>query len=58
MVVLRLLGRQALMGCVAAVGKPRPLLKCLHAVVSLLWDTKMEDIRAVLPPGGRLPRCS
>lgn len=39
MVVTRLLGRQAFMGCVAAVGKPRPLLKCLHAVLSLLWDT-------------------
>lgn len=35
-VVPRLLGRQAFMGRVAAVGEPRPLLKRLHALLSLL----------------------
>lgn len=38
-VVPRLLGRQAFMGRVAAVGEPRPLLKRLHALLGLLWDT-------------------
>lgn len=53
-VVPRLLGRQAFMGRVAAVGEPRPLLKPLHALLSLLWDTEMVDVRAGLPPGGGL----
>lgn len=40
MVMLGLLSHQAFMGCVAGVGKPRPLLKRLHTVLSLLWDTQ------------------
>lgn len=39
-VVPRLLGRQAFVGGVAAVGQPHPLLKRLHALLSLLWDTE------------------
>lgn len=58
MVVPGLLGRQASMGGVAAVGEPRPLLKGLHALQGLLWDTEMLGVRGGLPPGGGLQRCS
>lgn len=52
-VVPRLLGRQAFMGGVAAVGEPRPLLKGLHALLRLLWDRDVE-VREGPPPGGGL----
>lgn len=35
-VVSRLLSSEAFVGRVAGVGKPRPLLKLVHAVLSLL----------------------
>lgn len=35
-VVPRLLGGEAFVGCVAGVSKPRPLLKLVHAVLCLL----------------------
>lgn len=46
-VVSCLLGGKAFVGRVAGVGKPRPLLKLVHAILSLLWEEEEIILRIV-----------